>query len=435
MKKLLFLLIVLFSLPLLGQERELSDYEKYRMEKEKELYQTDEEVFYIVEDMPKFQGEDAKEFRKWIAQNVKYPESAVKNNIDGKVIVSFVVNKNGDVVNAKVEKSIDPALDAEAVRVVEASPQWTPGKQRGEAVSVQFTFPINFILQEEQASEPTVINNYYVRETYPNYRFLLTFGYTYPYYRSSYYGYYDPFYYDWYYPYYSYNYWYGYPYYGYNYWYGHNHYWHNHYYSYNYYNRSYRYGNGRYTRTNTLGWNRDYYRSYSNQTVGRSSTAGITSKRTVSKNAQVVRKPITTTRNTETRTTVNTENGTKRTYSPTYSKPRTATKQSYNRSTPTRQRSTTVYNRSTYNRSNTYTRPSSSSQSRTYKSTPRSTSRSTYQRTTPSRTYSAPSRAPSRSYSAPSRSSSSYSRSSSPSRSSGSMSRSSGASRSSSGRR
>ena len=108
----------------------------------------EEEVFYIVEDMPTFNGGDpATEFRKYIAQNLRYPEIAAENGISGRVIVQFAVNRTGQVVDAVVVRSVDPALDKEAIRVVMASPKWTPGKQRGKAVKVLFTFPINFVLQ------------------------------------------------------------------------------------------------------------------------------------------------------------------------------------------------------------------------------------------------------------------------------------------------
>ena len=108
----------------------------------------EEEVFYIVEDMPTFNGGDpATEFRKYIAQNLRYPEIAAENGISGRVIVQFAVNKLGSVVDAKIVRSIDPALDKEAIRVVMSSLKWTPGKQRGKAVKVLFTFPINFVLQ------------------------------------------------------------------------------------------------------------------------------------------------------------------------------------------------------------------------------------------------------------------------------------------------
>lgn len=108
----------------------------------------EEEVFYIVEDMPTFNGGDpAVEFRKYIAQNLRYPEIAAENGISGRVIVQFAVNKTGRVVDAVVVAGVDPALDKEAIRVVMASPPWSPGKQRGKAVKVLFTFPINFVLQ------------------------------------------------------------------------------------------------------------------------------------------------------------------------------------------------------------------------------------------------------------------------------------------------
>lgn len=108
----------------------------------------EEEVFYIVEDMPTFNGGDpATEFRKYIGMNLRYPEIAAENGVSGRVIVQFAVNKTGQVVDAVVVRSVDPALDKEAIRVVMSSPKWTPGKQRGKAVKVLFTFPINFVLQ------------------------------------------------------------------------------------------------------------------------------------------------------------------------------------------------------------------------------------------------------------------------------------------------
>lgn len=109
--------------------------------------QAEEEVFVIVEDMPSFRGEGQDGFRKYIAQNLQYPEIAAENGISGRVFVQFAVNSSGKVVDAKVVRGVDPALDKEALRVVNSSPSWEPGKQRGKAVKVQFTFPINFVLQ------------------------------------------------------------------------------------------------------------------------------------------------------------------------------------------------------------------------------------------------------------------------------------------------
>ncbi len=104
-----------------------------------------DEVFQIVEDMPLFPGgEDA--LRKWIAENVKYPVSAAENGIQGKVYVTFVVGKDGSVGLARVVRAVDPSLDAEALRVVNALPKWKPGFQKGKAVAVAYTIPINFAL-------------------------------------------------------------------------------------------------------------------------------------------------------------------------------------------------------------------------------------------------------------------------------------------------
>ena len=107
--------------------------------------QNDDKVFYVVEEMPEFPGGD-KELRQYIANNVEYPEEAQKNNIEGKVFVSFVVAKDGNVKDAKIERGVAPSIDNEALRVVNSLPKWTPGKQRGQAVNVKFTVPINFEL-------------------------------------------------------------------------------------------------------------------------------------------------------------------------------------------------------------------------------------------------------------------------------------------------
>jgi len=111
-----------------------------------------DEVFKVVENMPKYPGGD-EAFRNDIAQAVKYPEEAKKNNISGKVYVSFVVNKEGRVENPKIERGVDPLLDEEALRVVKLLKTWTPGSQRGEKVKVMFTVPINFALENKKSEE------------------------------------------------------------------------------------------------------------------------------------------------------------------------------------------------------------------------------------------------------------------------------------------
>jgi len=105
------------------------------------------EIFFIVEDMPTFQGKDVNAFREWVAKKLKYPEIAAENGISGRVYVQFVVEPDGHVDNVKVIRGVDPALDAEAIRVVKLSPRWTPGKQRGKPVRVAYTIQIVFVLQ------------------------------------------------------------------------------------------------------------------------------------------------------------------------------------------------------------------------------------------------------------------------------------------------
>jgi protein TonB len=106
----------------------------------------EEEIFLIVEQMPEFPGgENA--LRTYIAKNIKYPRNAQEMGIQGKVYVTFIVDKNGNVTKASIARGIDSALDKEALRVINTLPRWTPGKQRGSAVSVSYTVPINFTLQ------------------------------------------------------------------------------------------------------------------------------------------------------------------------------------------------------------------------------------------------------------------------------------------------
>jgi len=107
----------------------------------------EETVFIIVEEMPSFRGEGQEGFRKYIFDNLRYPSIAQENGISGRVFVQFAVNSKGQVVDAKIVRGVDPALDAEALRVIKSSPPWAPGKQRGKPVKVQFTFPVNFVLQ------------------------------------------------------------------------------------------------------------------------------------------------------------------------------------------------------------------------------------------------------------------------------------------------
>ena len=111
---------------------------------------TGDEIFQVVEEQPMFPG-GMQELMKYLQKEMKYPKEAQDKGIQGRVIVQFVVNKDGSICEANVVKSVDPLLDAEALRVVNAMPHWTPGKQRGEPVRVRFTIPVAFHLAEATA--------------------------------------------------------------------------------------------------------------------------------------------------------------------------------------------------------------------------------------------------------------------------------------------
>lgn len=106
-----------------------------------------EEVFLVVEEMPEFEGGQAG-MMKHIQKNVSYPPKAMQMGTTGRVIVSFVVNKDGEVVSPEVIKGIGDGCDEEAIRVIKSMPKWKPGKQNGRAASVKFTVPINFKLNQ-----------------------------------------------------------------------------------------------------------------------------------------------------------------------------------------------------------------------------------------------------------------------------------------------
>lgn len=106
----------------------------------------EEEIFEVVEEMPEFPGGPA-EMMKYLNNNIRYPTIAQENGIEGRVIVQFVVNSDGTIVDANVVRSVDPFLDKEALRVINSMPKWKPGKQRGKPVRVKYTLPVTFRLQ------------------------------------------------------------------------------------------------------------------------------------------------------------------------------------------------------------------------------------------------------------------------------------------------
>lgn len=105
----------------------------------------EEDIFQVVEDMPEFPG-GMEALLAYLGKNIKYPSIAQENNIQGRVIVEFVVNKDGSIVEPKVIRSLDASCDKEALRVIKAMPKWKPGKQRGKPVRVKYTVPVMFRL-------------------------------------------------------------------------------------------------------------------------------------------------------------------------------------------------------------------------------------------------------------------------------------------------
>lgn len=105
-----------------------------------------EKTFEVVEQMPAFPGGDAA-LMKYLSENIKYPEAAEKAGEQGRVVVNFIVEKDGAISNVNVVRSVTPTLDAEAVRVIKAMPKWVPGKQDGQFVRVKYNVPVSFRLQ------------------------------------------------------------------------------------------------------------------------------------------------------------------------------------------------------------------------------------------------------------------------------------------------
>lgn len=110
--------------------------------------EVDEEAMKVnvLDKQPTFLGGSANQFARWVAQRLVYPEIARENGVQGRVSLSFIIEKDGSLTNVRVVRGVDPALDKEAVRVVSMSPKWTPGEFNGKPVRVTMTFPVNFSL-------------------------------------------------------------------------------------------------------------------------------------------------------------------------------------------------------------------------------------------------------------------------------------------------
>jgi len=104
-----------------------------------------DEIFIFAEDQPEFPGGTAA-LMEYLRKNIKYPSICRENNIQGRVLVTFVVNKDGTIVDPEIVKSVNPSLDKEALRVISNMPNWKPGYQRGKPVRVKYSVPVNFKL-------------------------------------------------------------------------------------------------------------------------------------------------------------------------------------------------------------------------------------------------------------------------------------------------
>jgi protein TonB len=105
-----------------------------------------DEPFFFVEVMPAFRGGDLNMFREWVQKRTNYPQQAIQNRIQGRVFLTFIIEPDGSVSNVTVVKGVDPLIDVEAVKAIEASPKWSPGLQRGQPVRVRYSMWLNFVI-------------------------------------------------------------------------------------------------------------------------------------------------------------------------------------------------------------------------------------------------------------------------------------------------
>jgi protein TonB len=107
----------------------------------------DDQPFVKVEKMPSFKGGDLMTFRNWVMERIRYPQIAQENNITGRVLLQFVIERDGTLTNIQVLQTPDSSLSDEAIRVLKTSPKWTPGKQGNKMVRVKYTLPVEFRIQ------------------------------------------------------------------------------------------------------------------------------------------------------------------------------------------------------------------------------------------------------------------------------------------------
>lgn len=128
-----------------NENTEVEEYVPVEINNEEEEIE-EQQIFMVVESMPEFPGGEAA-LTKYLFDNIEYPQMAKESGIQGRVFVTFVVERDGNVTDVRVLRGIGGGCDEEAIRVVKGMPNWTPGKQRGKPVRVQFNLPIKFTLQ------------------------------------------------------------------------------------------------------------------------------------------------------------------------------------------------------------------------------------------------------------------------------------------------
>lgn len=139
MKKILFIALLSFGFMANAMAQHFDEGEEVIEQSESD------KVFEVVEKMPSFPGGPGAMY-DFMAKNIKYPEVAVECVIQGSVIVTFIVKKDGSLSDVRVAKSVDPSLDKEAVRIIKSMPKWIPGIEKGQYVNVKFTLPVTFRL-------------------------------------------------------------------------------------------------------------------------------------------------------------------------------------------------------------------------------------------------------------------------------------------------
>ena len=135
MKKILFIALLSFGFMANAMAQHFDEGE--------EVIEQSDKVFEVVDEMPSFPGGQSALF-DFMAKNIKYPEVAVECGIQGRVLVTFIVKKDGSLSDVRVAKSVDPSLDKEAVRIIKSMPKWNPGIHKGKYVNVKFTLPVTF---------------------------------------------------------------------------------------------------------------------------------------------------------------------------------------------------------------------------------------------------------------------------------------------------